>query len=359
LDLSLRLLPGHERPRAASAWRTVERAMPHVPLTCSWPWTATWLDHYGDLVPHRFAVAESGDGPVAAALLTSSTRRKGPFRLRSVHVGTAGEPQGDSVFVEYNGLLAARGSREEFARALLDGVREQLAPDEISLDGFDSQDAELFRRWEPSLHARREPCRAFDLRTARVAGSHCADILRAGPRRRLRRSIREVGEVRTDWGATPERAAEILEELIELHQLRWTGAGQPGAFASRRFVSFHRALVARLVPLDRALLFRARAGGRTLGCVYCLIDGRRAMSYQSGAPRLGDNKLRPGMVTEALCMQHCLERGLDEYSFLAGDSRYKQEMSNVERALVWASARTQAPKWRLIEAARAVREPPP
>ena len=37
-------------------------------------------------------------------------------------------------------------------------------------------------------------------------------------------------------------------------------------------------------------------------------------------------------------MQACLERGLHEYDFLAGEARYKRELSNGERRLVWASA---------------------
>ena len=43
-------------------------------------------------------------------------------------------------------------------------------------------------------------------------------------------------------------------------------------------------------------------------------------------------------------MQACLERGLDEYDFLAGESRYKRELSNTERTLIWAVAGRRTPK---------------
>ena len=55
----------------------------------------------------------------------------------------------------------------------------------------------------------------------------------------------------------------------------------------------------------------------------------------------------------ALCA--LIERGLDEYDFLAGDQRYKRELSNAERELVWASLVRHRPRPVLIAAGRQLR----
>jgi len=78
--------------------------------------------------------------------------------------------------------------------------------------------------------------------------------------------------------------------------------------------------------------------------------------YQSGFAAFDDNKLKPGLVTHALCMQACRERGLTEYNFLAGESRYKQELATMEQELVWAVARQRRLKFFLVDRLRRARQ---
>ena len=66
--------------------------------------------------------------------------------------------------------------------------------------------------------------------------------LRPSTRRKVRRGLRGLGAVETEWAESPAHALDILEELIALHQARWRRADLPGAFASARFAGFHRDL---------------------------------------------------------------------------------------------------------------------
>ncbi|MCC6791342.1 MAG: hypothetical protein IT336_06650, partial [Thermomicrobiales bacterium] len=45
------------RTEIARLWQEVEQTVGVDALTATWAWTETWLEHFGDLVPHRFAVA--------------------------------------------------------------------------------------------------------------------------------------------------------------------------------------------------------------------------------------------------------------------------------------------------------------
>jgi hypothetical protein len=106
-SMRVRMVASNERAQIATIWQEVERRVGTGGLTSSWAWTETWLRHYGDLVPHRFVVADRG-APCAIALVTEGVGRfRGPFPIRTVHLGTAGEPDGETVRVEYNRLLVA------------------------------------------------------------------------------------------------------------------------------------------------------------------------------------------------------------------------------------------------------------
>src|SRR5690606_35244016 len=101
--VTIHVLSAAERERAERIWRQVEAASPPPPLAVSWSWTETWLRHYGDVVPHRFAVGYSHIGgeaqPRGIVLLTERIKRRGPIPLRRLFLGTAGEPAGETVYV--------------------------------------------------------------------------------------------------------------------------------------------------------------------------------------------------------------------------------------------------------------------
>jgi hypothetical protein len=156
-------LSSAERAQAGRVWQALEeRARP--PLAASWRWTETWLEHFGDLVPHRFAVAEASGTPVAIVLVSRGLgRRRAGVPIRTLRLGTAGEPGGESVFVERNGLLAVAEHRAALAHALMRLLQAERGWDELMLDGFTEEDASVLL-----------PVRAFDARVELSRTSTCA-----------------------------------------------------------------------------------------------------------------------------------------------------------------------------------------
>lgn len=357
--MEIEVIPAADRATAAVAWRAVEEAT-GTGLTCSWDWVEVWLNHFGDLVPHAFVVGLSATGPRAMALLTRGVgQRRGPFRIATVHLGTAGEPPADSVCVEYNRLLVAPQERSAFVAGLLRAIRtSDVAWDALELNGLVPEDAEPFLRLEPGFRIERRVCHAVDLRAVR---QRCGTILQALPkgtaakiRRNQRRFEERYGSIASSWASSAAEGLAMLDELIPLHQDRWRRVGKPGSFASDRFTAFHRELIARLLPKGGAVLFRVTAGDQTLGIFYGLIDAGVLYHYQWGLAHFDDNSLSPGFVVGARCMEEALARGLDELNWLAGDIRYKRELATVQRELIWAELQ-RGPRMRLIETLRRLR----
>ncbi|MBF6619475.1 MAG: GNAT family N-acetyltransferase [Patulibacter sp.] len=357
----VRVLDETEREAAAAAWAAVAARAGAGPLMASWTWIDRWLAHYGAVVPHRFVVVDGRGGPDGVALLTVARRRRGPFTIRQLHVGTSAEPPGEETCAEHVRVLAVPDREEHVHRALAAVVRADRGWDELVVEAStDPAVAQAVARatWRGRLRVDAQPSRHHDLRTA-AADADLASVLASGPRRRLRASLRAFearGALTIDWPEDAAGALAILDELVVLHQRRWTAAGESGSFASTRFLGFHRDLVAHLVPTGQAAVVRVRCGSETVACVYGLIDGDTLLFYQSGVADYDDNRLRPGLVAHAVFMDACRSRGLERYDFLAGDYRYKRELATGETTL--HSCVVQRPRLRLraLEVARDVRD---
>jgi len=352
--LRVELLGSAERDRAAEAWSALEdRVQP--PLACTWRWTGAWLRHFGDEVPHEFALVERDGEAIGVVLLARSVRRAAGVPLvRRVHLGTAGEP-GRGVWVERNGLLAAEPDRALVAAALLESLSREGGWDELCLDGFIPEHARELLAGGEAAETRREACPLRSLGAARAAGLDVTAALAPGTRRRVSQGTRRLGQVGTEIARDAEQASRFFEELVELHEARWS----PGAFSDPRVLAFHRELIADAGGTDPVWVSRTAGAEGTVGCLYGFFDrepgGTAALFYQSGLARSPHNAIRPGLIAHAGLIGALLERDVELIDYLAGDSRYKRELSDGERELVWARIGGRAVRSRAFRAARGVR----
>lgn len=304
------------------------------------------------MVPHRFAIAWRGSTPCGVALVTHGRQRHGGVPLRTIHLGTAAEPPGESIYVQRNALLADPADRPGVAAGLMAELARLAGFDELRLDGFIPEQAADIVAADRSLRATWQSCPTVDLRDAEERGGEVLQLLSANTRYQVRRSLRGYGSsLRTEYAETITDALAILDDLVGLHETRWRAAGSPGAFASPRQLAFHRQLITRLLPTGQVVLFRVRDQDGTVGCLYSHVDEGAVLSYQLGlAPSRGDNKLKPGFVAHALCMQACFERGLELYDFLSGGGGYKAELATGQRELIWARGLRHGPAVVIAEA---------
>jgi len=324
-------------PAVWETWQQLERALPTVSVFQSALWTRTWVEHYGDAVSTRASLFHAGGAVRGVALVTESQQqREGPFSIRTLHLGTAGESPADSVCVEFNGPLAAPEHRAAFSARLRERIDAIPGWDRLNLDGVPADDFELLRGADAGWESRLVPSRYFDLAQCRASGKLVLEELPRNRRGDIRRKLKQLSDVQLDWLEGAEASVEAFDELVALHQGRWESVGKPGVFSQRRFCAFHRTFLTRAAGRQSAALVRVRDGKTTLGVIYGLLEPRRFLVYQCGFNRELWS-LGPGMISHALAMQAALERGYDEYDFLAGEQNYKRHLSNAARELVWAA----------------------
>lgn len=358
VSLTLDVREAGDQMFALGEWRALESRLRDVPLMCSFDWTTAWLDAFGDLIHHWFVLArDSMTGRIVGACLVTRgvAQKDGPLPVRSLHLGTAGEPDADSVCVEYNDILVEPGVQTQFCTALRDHFESQSGIDQWNLDGVSEQMADDFGGSTALLELRRETAHWFDLTVTREKGTRVLDEIRSATRRKIKRSLESLGDVTIEWSESLAEATDIFGEMIELHQAHWNSLGKPGCYVSDRFTRFHETLLSRLVPDQRMVFVRVRSSGQTLGCVQLLNDRNRALLYQCGRS-LDNAALSPGVVVDCLAMEACLERGFDAYDFLPVETQHKRHLSNRSSRIVWAHQRRTRLKFTVLNAARTLKQ---
>ena len=122
-------------------WRELEQKLKHKRITSSSAWVNSWLEQYESEIDYEFAVGFCGTVPVGIALIVHSKFQKdGPVKLQSIHLGTAGEPNGESVVVEYNTLLAQPEIKQSFLYEILHTLTTKYQKDGIWIDGVHASD---------------------------------------------------------------------------------------------------------------------------------------------------------------------------------------------------------------------------
>jgi CelD/BcsL family acetyltransferase involved in cellulose biosynthesis len=344
-------------PSIAPVWRELEEASPNSSFFLTEAWASAWLEVYGPQMDPSILVFESGGRAVGACLLVRS-RRNRLLPVERVSLNAAGEPAGETTYIEFNDLLCLEGWEEQIAKEIvrhLDGQDWE----EFALDGFrEGRAYEAFRGALGGLDQQEHwrPCYYVDLEAIRRSGTAYEDALSRTTRWQLRRKTKqyaETGEIRTEAAAELASALGMLEELAELSRQRWPGRGQ-NAFASPRFMAFHRSLIRKCFAGGGVQMLRVTAGARTVGLIYNLAHRGKVYFYQCGFQYTGDKRTSPGTVTLWQAIQWSLNAGFDDYDFLAGEDRYKQCLATGSRRLVWAVFRKPTVKLRTLDWLRRV-----
>jgi CelD/BcsL family acetyltransferase involved in cellulose biosynthesis len=351
------------------AWRSLEgewdalAASADAPVRLGRDWVGTWLEVYGSRLRPEVVCVRSAGELVGACLLVERRARHGPLRTRQLHLNTAGEDAGDGVCLEFNRVLCRPG----FADATHGALAEHLAqrrPDELLAGGLDVEALAALRRALPEVRESVDwsvDCYVdlVKLRARKVGYETAALSSNARAQLRRSRASHEAadGPLRLELATDPASALAMLEELVALHRTTWRRRGRLGAFR-RHSLEFHRRFIQRAFTRGSVLLVRVSAGDRCIGLLYNLVENGRVYFYQSGLGYAANPRLRPGIVTHSLAIEHCLRAGLDSYHFLAGEPavpRYKRSLSTDCVPLAWATWRW--PGWRtyVLESGRSLR----
>jgi CelD/BcsL family acetyltransferase involved in cellulose biosynthesis len=322
------------------AWRALEREADGSFFT-SW----TWVGCQAVLRFDDPVVLEARSANRTAALALCNRRNSRVFG-ETLWLGESGDRELDSIFVEHNGPLVARGTGAAVVRHCLNALVFRgydggcIRTREIVMSGIGEE--LLLAAGETGAHLQTHASRlAPRIEFSQIAGPYL-DALSPNTRYQIRRSGRRYadrGQVRLTRAATLSDAHAFLDGLIHLHQAYWRGRMRPGAFANPRFVSFHRELLDRGFARNEIDLLRIDAGADVVGYLYSFCYRGRVYAYQSGFDYDGITPHhKPGLTSHHLAIEHYRKIGASSYDFLGGADRYKLSMANACDTLTWLRA---------------------
>lgn len=327
--------PTVDHERLAVRWRALERRA-DASMFLSWFWIGTWLRTVD--VPVSLATAHADGRCVGLALLAHRrvvARHLVPTGTLFLH--ETGDPARDVVTVEYNDVLAERGRAEAVRAALLarlldgnriGGRRYDVVVWRGAVGALTGTLDALGLRWR-SLD--RTASARVDLAAHRALGKPYLDGVSANTRRQIRRAralYADRGPLCLDTATTVPEALRWFRAATELNRRRRHQLGERAAADHPFYVAFHEDLIARGLPARVVELVRVRAGETPIGYLYNFVHRRHVYFYTSGFAFEADNRLKPGLVAHAACIERHLAGEAEVYDFMGGDERYKLSLGH-------------------------------
>jgi CelD/BcsL family acetyltransferase involved in cellulose biosynthesis len=119
-----------------------------------------------------------------------------------------------------------------------------------------------------------------------------------------------------------EELTAALATLFELHQMRWTGRGEAGAFASPERRAFYARMADAFLSRGWLEFWRLELEGQTVAAQFCFRYRDTVSLLQEGFdPKYAADKI--GYALRAHVLETMIESGLKHYDFLGGSDSYK------------------------------------
>lgn len=311
-------------------WNQLHAASPAASAPLDFVWLQNWWQVYGAVYGTgglQIITAWRGPQLIAAIPLYAGIQKSGAFGAKFLRFISTGEDEAEETCADYLNMLYLPGE-EATAGLLWEEIRRM---DWDALELLDMPQSTPLAQKAQS-HSRGK-CPIADLTGGFEA---YLDRLSSNSRQQARRMMREGDRAGVQLEiAGVDQWQAMFDDMVRLHQQRWTSRGKPGVFAAVRFVEFHRSLIQQWLPSGRAVLARLSLAGEAVAVLYGFVTAGKFDFYQSGMKSDDAVPLKsPGILAHLLLMKELSQRGATEYDFLRGSSSYKERLATRENELI-------------------------
>jgi CelD/BcsL family acetyltransferase involved in cellulose biosynthesis len=328
-------------------WHHLHAASPTASTTLDFVWLRRWWQVYAPVYGAgglRIITMWRGKQLVGALPLYLELRRVGPFTLRCLRLISTGEAEYEETCPDYLNLLHLPGEDIDCAQAAWQAVQEMRWH---TLELLDLPDDSPLLRTHEALRATLKISSRGSCPQAVIGVGFENYLANLSSKRRMhaRQDLRKVENSGSQFElADASHADAYMEDLIRLHQQRWTAEGKPGCFSAPRFTQFHRLLVRDWIASGRAILARLSYRGEASVVLYGFLTAGKFDLYQLGVGSMDVSAVRsPGTTTNLLLMDRLAGQGVQRYDFLRGSSNYKKSLATEERKLICVQAARHSP----------------
>lgn len=334
-------------PEVARDWETLEPRARTRNIFVSWPFAATWWEHFERGREDRVFVVREPDGSPVAILPLCVERlstRFGPVGvLRNAGFG-------DVVNPDFLDALVLPGREEEAARALAPHL---LAGTDWDFAEFSELEAggslvRMVETWREMglFHGKAETRSICPYITLPATFEEYLNSQNAHFRHQLRRYRRRIDkELAPVWRRVGEDlgVAEGIEFLGTLHQERMEATGRGGNFRKEDYTSFHRDLAHRLSKTGELYFWVLFVQNQPAASHYGFLHQGTYFGYQMGFTSLYE-RFSLGHYMTGVVLEKLIEAGAREMNLLRGTDSWKFRWTKTTRRT--AVVQLVRPAWR-------------
>ena len=307
----------------------------------SWTWIGCWLTTLPASICPLVLRAICGESTVGLGVFVPHrTIRHGFVVSKGLYLHETGRAEFDHMTIEHNGLLVDREGANAIIAKSIDSLIGLNQFDELHFSGVPYPYLDLCAKTSSHLEVKKTlPLHSVDLVKAAEAGYE--RLLSKNTRQQIRRAARlyegglSSASLSYSIARDEDQAMVFLSDLQRLHQAYWRARGKAGAFANPFFTAFHNRLVREALSRKEVEIAKISSENGLIGYLYQFRKNGHVYSYQSGFHYEQDNRLKPGLVSHRLAIEHSLSAGDRVYDFLAGDDRYKRSLATDGGQLFW------------------------
>ena len=331
-------------------WNTVLEASASNTLTLTYEWLSTWWHVFNDHRELYILLVRDDDAVIGIApMLKRTLQHYGLLSFRRLEFLATGEAEADEICSDYLDFIFLRGREAEALEAVLQTIDEDADWDEMLLPEMSTESVNLplLKKLGERHRVKIKPVGEALTIYLPLRESWEAVVQKTGSdfRRRIRQDRQTFagfgGEIRTI--ETPDGFEAAFEDLIHLHQARWTGRHRPGVFASQRFTDFHRRFARLALARGWLKIYLALKDEQAFAAIYNFYYNHKAHYYQSGVNIEASGLRSPGVLLQGFAIEDAIQKGVSEYDFLkSAPGSYKFKWHPQTRGLVqmrWSQRR--------------------
>jgi len=152
--------------------------------------------------------------------------------------------------------------------------------------------------------------------------------------RRGRKEISTKGTAECVLIADPDKLSSAFGEFMRIHQKRWQDVGKPGAFASKKFTSFHENILKLFADKKWVGIRLLKCNGKTVAASYTFHFNKVIYFYSSAYDRDFKTKIGVGLLERSYDIEQAIMGGYKQYDFYkAREGSYKWHLAKDKRVV--------------------------
>jgi len=307
-----------------SIWLDLQvRSDCHYFLT--WDWFGSWLKQVKK--PFYLLQATYNNQVVALSVIFENTRRVFNFRNKTQWwLNRTGDEEFDQSWIEYNDFLVDKKYANDLREALVLFISKQDKWSEF-VAGMLSNEVENFLDYLSYSKRYIIEDSGYQINLNDISTSFKSDVLSRNTRQKInqtQRLLTQQGSLSFKVFTSQKDKLSKVSSVAAFHINKWKNSETPSGFENPVFAN----CLEEQLKSEHSEVAELTLNNRPIAYLINYLYEGRVYFYLSGLSDEFEGKIKLGLYLHSLTIEYYRAQNLTYYDFLAGNSRYKQSLSN-------------------------------